>query len=485
VAKLLARPVTELPSDDARAVVSLRDWLPWLIVCTTLAGGVLRFTILGQSYWYDEAVTVGLVRSSFFSMLRALPGTESTPPLYYGIAWVWSRIFGTTEVALRSLSALFGTAAIPVAAAAGKELISRPAGALTGALVAASPLLVWYSQEARAYSLYVLLSALSLLFFARARRSPSKRRLAWWALASALAIWTEYFAGFLVVAEALLLSLDRPSRPRLKLPLAALAGSTALLLPLVYKQVHNGRNTWIGEESLRYRVELGVRWFLGLPSHLWWVVAAVALVGLVATALASPSERRSSLVPLALAGACLLLPLASRAVGKDYWLYRNVIDAWVPLAIALAAGLVSQSARPWYGRSAFLALSLAAVALLALRSTTIITDPDKRPDWRGLANCLGRPEPGRAFLITPGYNGVVLRLYRPNVRAARNTDRGVSEIDIIGNPGARVPSGYHTEGKTCSDTISVRRLRARRLLPIPKPANGSTILVDARPDNPQ
>ena len=91
MAKLLARRVAEL-SDDARAMVSPRDWFVWLIVCITLSGGVLRFTILGQSYWYDEAVTVGLVRSSLFSMLHALPGTESTPPLYYGIAWVWSRM---------------------------------------------------------------------------------------------------------------------------------------------------------------------------------------------------------------------------------------------------------------------------------------------------------------------------------------------------------------------------------------------------------
>jgi mannosyltransferase len=364
-------------------------------------------------------------------------------------------------------------------------LISRPAGALTGALVAASPLLVWYSQEARAYSLYVLLSALSLLLFARARRSPSRRRLAWWALASAPAIWTEYFAGFLVAAEAFFLARDRPSRRHLKLPLLALAGSTALLLPLVYKQVHNGRNTWIADESLRSRLELGIRWFLGLPSHLWWVVAAVVLVALIATALASPKERRASLVPLLLAGACVVLPFAFRAVGKDYWLYRNVIHAWVPLAIALAAVLVSQSARAWYSRSALLAVSLAAVALLAMRSTTVITDPDKRADWRGLAKCLGRPDPVRAFLITPGYNKVVLRLYRPNVRAARSTDRGVSEIDVIGRPGAGLPSGYHNEGQMCSDTIGVRRLRASAVLPVPKPASGSSILVDALQPNPQ
>ena len=455
-----------------------------LVVCLMLGGGVLRFTMLGLSYWYDEAVTVGLVRSSFFSMLHTLPKSESTPPLYYVIAWVWSRIFGTTEIALRSLSALFGIAAIPVAAAAGRELVSRPAGALTGAFVAASPFLIWYSQEARAYSLYVLLSALSLFLFARARRSPSRRRLAWWALASALAVWTEYFAGFLIVAEALFLLYDQSTRRHLKLPLLALAASTALLVPLVYKQVGNGWNTWIAAEPLHYRFKAAARWFLGFPSHLWWVLAAVVLLGLVAGALAARSERRASLVPLVLAGACVLLPLASRAVGKDYWLSRNVIAAWVPLAIALAAVLVSRRT-PWYGRGALLALSLTVVALLALRATTIVTDAHKRVDWRGLSRCLERPDPRRAFLVTPFYNGDVLKLYRPNIRVPLPTDRGVSEIDVIGNPGPLGdPSPFHAAGRICANTISVLRLRARARVNIPKSisgAGGSSVLLDARP----
>jgi mannosyltransferase len=153
----MAEPVARarfasLPEELHSNVVA-RHWFALLVTCVTLAGAVLRFTKLGESYWYDEAVTVGLVRSSLGSMIHALPESESTPPLYYGIAWVWGRIFGTSEVALRSLSAFIGAAAIPLAAAAGKEFFSKPAGALAGALVAASPFLVWYAQEARAYSL--------------------------------------------------------------------------------------------------------------------------------------------------------------------------------------------------------------------------------------------------------------------------------------------------------------------------------------------
>jgi hypothetical protein len=52
---------------------------------------LLRFATLDlQSFWYDEAVTVGLVRRGFGDMLRHIADGESTPPLYYVLAWCWS-----------------------------------------------------------------------------------------------------------------------------------------------------------------------------------------------------------------------------------------------------------------------------------------------------------------------------------------------------------------------------------------------------------
>lgn len=467
-------------AEELRSNVVARHWFALLVTCVTLAGAVLRFTKLGESYWYDEAVTVGLVRSSLGSMIHALPGTESTPPLYYGIVWVWGRIFGTSEVALRSLSAIIGAAAIPLAAAAGKEFFSKPAGALAGALVAASPFLVWYAQEARAYSLYVMLSTLSLLFFARALKAPSRRRLAWWALVSALAIWTEYFAGFLVAAESLVLLLDRRSRRHVALPLLGLAASTAVLIPLVYRQARNGRNGWIAELSLRSRFEQATSWFLGFPSHLWWVAAAVVVLLLATIVVAGRHDRRTMLMLLALSGAAVVVPLATLVVGRDFWLYRNVIDAWVPLALALAGGAVSQGRAPFYARGLLALLGVSAVALLGLKATDVVTDPHKRADWRGLARCLGSPEPGRLFLVAPSYNAVVLKLYRPNVEPSSRVVVTASKIDLIGDPrSTSVPRGFQRTGRICTDSIAVLRLRARTPIAVPKRVEGAAVVVDA------
>ena len=87
-------------------------------------------------------------------------------------AWAWGGVFGLGEAGVRSLSLIAGAATVPVAYLAGRELSGVRAGLVAAALVAVSPFLVFYSQEARAYALLTLLGALSFWLFARALRRP-------------------------------------------------------------------------------------------------------------------------------------------------------------------------------------------------------------------------------------------------------------------------------------------------------------------------
>ncbi len=169
-----------------------------------MLAAVLRFARIGhQGFWFDEGNTALLVHFSPGKMLGLIPQTESTPPLYYCLAWVWARIFGYGETGLRSLSALAGVASVPLVYGAAAKLISRRGGLIAAALVACNPYLVWYSQEARSYSLLVTLTAASLLAFAYARAMPTPRRLLLWVLACGLALATHYYALLVIVPEAL------------------------------------------------------------------------------------------------------------------------------------------------------------------------------------------------------------------------------------------------------------------------------------------
>ncbi len=119
-----------------------------------------------------------MLHASLGSTLRAVVHTENTPPLWYLIAWVDSRVLGDGEVALRLPSALAGIATVPVAWLIGSELAGRRAAVLAAALVAVNPLFVWYSQEARAYALFVFTGGAGDAVLP-AERSVTLRRDAW------------------------------------------------------------------------------------------------------------------------------------------------------------------------------------------------------------------------------------------------------------------------------------------------------------------
>src|SRR4051812_31128142 len=254
----------EVPGSATRA-----GWRPsalQVVVALTIAGGALRFATLDvQSIWGDEAITMLLVRRGFGSMLSHLSSSESAPPLYYVLAWVWTKVFGTGPLAFRTLSALAGTLTIPVIWACGREISDRVAG-WAAALAVVSPAMYYYSQEARAYALLILFCAAAFLFFERALARRDGRSLAWWGGFSALALLTHYFAAFLFVPEAVILA-RRLGWRRLLVPAGAVVLVGAALLPLSVAQRNSGKANWIEESSLVNRVgETGKQFLVGLYS---------------------------------------------------------------------------------------------------------------------------------------------------------------------------------------------------------------------------
>src|SRR5436305_1859876 len=109
------------PSPGSASPVRRLGPAGWALLGIAAGAAALRFSTLGvQSFWHDEAVTVGRVlHPGLGATLREIPSSEATPPLYYVLAWVWTKVFGTSEAGIRSLSALFGTATVPVAYAVG------------------------------------------------------------------------------------------------------------------------------------------------------------------------------------------------------------------------------------------------------------------------------------------------------------------------------------------------------------------------------
>ena len=293
-------------------------------VCVLAAA--IRFATLDvQSFWLDETFTVALVRRPLGDMLSVLPHAEDTPPLYFILAWLWTQVFGSGEVGLRALSALIGTATVPVAYMAGRELVSRRAGLVTAMLVAVHPWLVWYSQEARSYALLVLLTATGLVFFSRAldgrRRS---RNLALWAVVSTLALATHYFAAFVVLGEAVWLFAAAPAgRGRRLAPVVAIGAFGAAgvaLLPLVLEQRSAGTEAFgRGAATMVERAQDLIKKLLngelgGAFNGQAAVAGVLALSAVWFLWRGTERERRAALVAGSLA-LCVALPIPLAAVG--------------------------------------------------------------------------------------------------------------------------------------------------------------------------
>ncbi len=400
------------------------------MVALTILAGLLRFSTLGtQSFWSDEAVTVTLLRADFRDMLALIPDSESTPPLYYVLAWPWTRLVGADELGLRSLSALAGTLTVPLAAAAAWSLVSKRAAVITAALVAVNPLLVWYSQEARAYSLLVSLVALSFLLFVRATANPTRARLALWSAAALAAAATHYFAAFVVLPEALILLTSRTRRAAVAVGAVALGG--LVLAPLALAQRATGSAEWIGRSAFDARLAtIGKQLLVGRSAPFDQPLAVLAVLLLLMSLLfivrdADVHSRRGAAIAATVGFTALLTSLALVPFGLDYVITQNVLGALVPLLVAASVGF-AVSRPPSVGIAAVLALCAVSVALVA---ATALDHSYQRTNWRGAAHASARGASPQLIVLDKDYGGwfarLPFRLYRPEPHAV---DAGLAPV---------------------------------------------------------
>ena len=406
-AEALGKGAASTYLEAAKAWARSRSRAFWIVAGLSLLAAGLRFATLGmQAYHHDEIVTASRVlRKDFWHAMDAVGFSESAPPLYYALAWPWTQLMGTGEAGLRSLSALFGVMTVPFAYLLGAELRGQRAGIATAALVAVNPMLVWYSQEGRAYSLLVLLTTVSALYFVRALNRGHRRDLRLWGIASALALATHYFALFPVALEALWL-LWRRGRESLAGLWIVLAGGL-LLAPLAIHQMLEGRAEWIGNHGLGHRLwEVGVFFTVGETGDVIArperpllaavpVLAVLVALGMLAWR-GEQGERRGGGRMLAIAAVTVAIPVALGLLipSKDYVLARNLLPALVPLIAAAAIGLTLRRAR----LAGILVGGLLFAYSLGFTVATAFVPSLQRPDWDAVAARLGEPEAPRAMV---------------------------------------------------------------------------------------
>lgn len=446
---------------------------PALVLAITGVAVLLRFPTLGlQSFDVDEGATLYVIRGSFGHALHGVALHESTPPLYYALAWLWSQAFGSGEAGLRSLSAVAGVALVPVVYAVGRELGSRQIGLIAAAVVATSPYLVFYSQEARSYALFALLSTTALLCCVRAIRDPTPRAFAVWAALSYAALATHYFAVFPLIGQIVALAVFGARRRLLAWSVAATAVAAAPLLVLALHQKGAGHAAWIGASSVTQRARVTVETFAlgatfrGTLPH--WVlaccaVAAVAIGAAIVLAClflvrrTTAAERRAGWVVGVVAALAIVLPLV---VAARYIVDRNLIAVLPVLALVLAAGLGCARA----GRAGTAAAAVVVACGIALTVLSFAVASMRRPDVRQVSRWLGRPAQARVLVFVPRWR-ILLQTYEGTLADLPAVGVRVRDVEVFtagdSIPTGTVPASFRPAGVRRGDTFTLFDFRSR------------------------
>lgn len=191
------------------------------MICLILVVALgLRLFNLNQSLWLDEAVQAITAQKSFIYIFQEIRG-DFHPPLYHFFMHFWVRIFGGSEIILRAPSVIFGVLTVWLIYKFIKELNINRSGdlnkeklALVGSIfMATAPFHLYYSQEARKYSLACFLASLSMLCFIRIQKRAidklknyRNKDIVFWFFSTILLIYSDYY-GFLVLAAQFLILL--------------------------------------------------------------------------------------------------------------------------------------------------------------------------------------------------------------------------------------------------------------------------------------
>jgi mannosyltransferase len=213
-----------------------------ILITLTFIGAVLRLYQLGSnSLWLDEASTYTFASMTPTDIWMATVNGEFNPPLFHWLEH-FMLTFGNNEFILRFIPAIFGILTIPLIYFAGKEFIDRNVGIIAAAAFTLSPFLIFYSQEARAYSMMLFFVTFAMVFYFRAIKDNTTSNWLLFGALSALAFWTHFYS-FVITAALVLYVLYAQFNDIVQLNylrlrfIGAIAAFTIIASPLIYLSI--------------------------------------------------------------------------------------------------------------------------------------------------------------------------------------------------------------------------------------------------------
>lgn len=418
---------------------SLRRGPAWAIVAVLALVALGIRLAIPRGLWLDEAISLKQAHLSLPQLIQELAHTDRHPPLHHAVLWVTIRLFGDSDLAVRGPSIAAGVLLVPAVYALAAELYDRRTGVAAALLTTVAPILVWYSQEARGYALETLFATLTVLGCVRVLHHGHRRDWALHAVAAALAVWTHWFAIFLVAATEVVILVAVLQRRRehaeLRRMLAGWAISSAALLcqlaPLAIlasEQTH-ATGTSGGYAGAATGDSGGVSFYTTV-SNLGWglfgfhpdgvtnVLSAAWPLLMLGSLLLLGRGRLSRAAAVLLA--CSLAPivaLLALGIGNS-----QVFDVrYFVLGVPMALVLLSRLGTAWpttATRRAVVVGAMAGVLVIGLVDQQLDPQNPRRYDFReAIASAQAHMRPGDVLLYEPEELRYVLDRYAPDATA--------------------------------------------------------------------
>ncbi len=328
-----------------------RIWV--LVLILSVAFALRLFHLPAKEMWYDEAFAVLYAEKEpeaiVYGTITPVEGAAADihPLLYYFFLHAWMGI-GQSPFIVRFPSVVFGLVSVCLVFRIARELFDAKAGLLAAALVGSSPFHIWYSQEARMYSLLCVLSLLSIYLFIKATRTGKWKHWLGFGLATGAALYAHNLAFLILVALDLAVLLRRRWDVLRQLIAAHLVSLLLflpwlLLVPGQFAKIHQAY--WIPRPGLTELVRTLIVFTFNLPGPNW----------------ALPLTLFFSLLLLALTLYRLLRAAAPSGAGRSWASDLGLCLSFVPLLTMFAVSQI----KAVYVERALLASALLYCVLVA------------------------------------------------------------------------------------------------------------------------
>lgn len=381
-----------------------------MIVIILGIGLILRLISLNQSFWIDEATTANASGLSLTRLFTEFLPNDFHPPLYYILVKYWTYLAGSSEVGIRSFSVVLGVATIYILYKLTK-LITTKHTLVPALLLATSGLHIYYSQEARMYSLVTFLVTLAIYTYLRSIKLGERLNWIVFSVTLSLLVLTDYVAVVILV-PIVIHGLFSSPRNKSSMFFASLAPFVAFCfwIPTFTKQLSAGlavkesmANWWVvlGRVSLKEIALVPVKFIVGrisIDNNLLYVLAFILPLGISALLLFKATQKYKSDPNIRFVYAWLVLPVVITAIGAlwipvfSYFRLLFVLPAFY-LLIATGLGQIKQ-------RTATVLIATLIFFNILYSLTYLLTPKFRREDWRAMVGAYQDSNP-KAYLVFP------------------------------------------------------------------------------------